>query len=126
MDKLAALQTFLNGFLPAYEENSIYSLKNPPAFPYLTYEGVDDNFGDNTDVAMTVNTWYRESSWYNAVLKSKEIAETIGRSGKMLTCDEGYVLVMRASPFSTRMGDDSDDLIKRTMFNLTVRFYTNY
>jgi hypothetical protein len=27
MDKLAALQTFLNGFLPAYEENSIYSLK---------------------------------------------------------------------------------------------------
>jgi hypothetical protein len=75
---------------------------------------------------MTVNTWYRESSWYNAVQKSKEIAETIGRSGKILTCDEGYVLVMRGSPFSTRMGDDSDDLIKRTMFNFTVRFYTNY
>ena len=44
----------------------------------------------------------------------------------MLTCDEGDVLVMRGSPFSTRMGDDSDDLIKRTMFNFTVRFYTNY
>lgn len=124
MDKYAAVQTFLNNFLPAYEENAIFSAPVAPAYPYITYESITDSFGDS-DTAMTFSTWYREYSWTNAVTKTKQISAVLGREGKMLECDEGYVLVMRGSPFSTRMGDESDDLIKRTFFNLTVRFYTN-
>lgn len=124
MDKYAAVQSFLNSFLPAYEENSIFSAPVRPSYPYITYEGIEDSFGEN-DTAMTFSTWYREYSWSNAVSKTRDISAVIGREGKMLECDDGYVLIMRGSPFSTRMGDESDDLIKRTFFNLTVRFYTN-
>lgn len=123
MDKIAAVQTFLNNFLPAYEENSIFSAPVKPAYPYITYEGIEDSFGNDT--AMTFSTWYREYSWYNAVSKTKQISAVLGQEGKILQCDDGYVLIMRGSPFSTRMGDESDDLIKRTYFNLTVRYYTN-
>lgn len=124
MDKIAAIQTFLNTFLPAYEENSIFSAPVKPSYPYITYEGIEDSFTE-TDTAMTFSTWYREYSWNAAVTKTKQISALLGREGKMLQCDDGYVLIMRGSPFSQRMGDESDDLIKRTFFNLTVRFYTN-
>lgn len=124
MDKYAAVQAFLTGFLPAYEENAIFSAPVAPSYPYITYESIVDSFGE-TDTAMTFSTWYREYSWNASVSKTKDISAAIGREGKMLECDDGYVLIMRGSPFSTRMGDESDDLIKRTLFNLTVRFYTN-
>lgn len=124
MDKLAALQTFLNGFLPAYEENSIYSLKNPPAFPYLTYEGIDSSFEEGL-CSMSFSTWYREASWVNSVQMAKRISKAIPSTGLMLHCDDGGVLIYKGtSPFAHRMGDDSDDLIKRTVFSLDIRFYT--
>ena len=124
MNKYAAVQSFLNSFLPAYEENAIFSAPVAPSYPYITYESIVDSFGE-TDTAMTFSTWYKEYSWSKSVSKTRDISAVIGREGKMLECDEGYVLIMRGSPFSTRMGDESDDLIKRTFFNLTVRFYTN-
>ena len=124
MDKIAAIQSFFSQFLTAYEENAIFSQKNRPAFPYITYEGIFDDFGE-TDTSMTFSTWYRDSSWVNSVLKTNQISKAIPRPGLVLPCDEGYVLIMKASPFGTRMGDDSDDLVKRTLFNITVRFYTN-
>lgn len=125
MNKIAAIQSFFSQFLPAYEENAIYSQKAQPTFPYITYEGVDDSFGD-LDTQITFSTWYREGSWVNAVNKASEISRAIPRPGLMLPCDEGYVLIRKgSSPFGQRMGDDSDDLIKRTVFKLNIRFYTN-
>ncbi|WP_303834732.1 hypothetical protein [Ruminococcus flavefaciens] len=124
MDKIATIQSFFSQFLPAYEENALPSQPERPAYPYITYEGIFDDFGE-TDTSMTFSTWYREFSWVNSVLMTNRISKGIPRPGLMLPCDEGYVLIMKSSPFGTRMGDDSDDLIKRTVFNITVRFYTN-
>ena len=125
MDKITAIQTFFSQFLTSYEENAIFSQKAKPAFPYITYEGVDDSFGEY-DTSITFSTWYREASWVNSVNKTKEISKSIPRPGYVIPCDDGYVLIMKGSaPFGTRMGDDSDDLIKRTVFNINIRFYTN-
>lgn len=127
MDKTAAIQSFLSQFLPAYEENSIPSQPARPAYPYITYEGIDNNFNEGL-YPMTFTTWYRELSWVNAVTMTRRISRAIPSTGLMLQCDDGHVLVYKADsiPFAQRMGDDSDDLIKKTVFSLDVRFYTVY
>lgn len=125
MTKAAALYQFFSGFeLEAWEENSVYTLESPPAFPYLTYEMNTDAFNDY-DTSLTFSLWYRSTSWAAANAKVEEISAAIGRIGKVLPVDCGYLLIMRGSPFAQSLGDPSDDMIKRKMLNITVRFYTN-
>lgn len=125
MTKAAALYNFFSSFgIPAYEENSIYDSKIELTFPYLTYEVRTDSFG-NTDTALSFSLWYRSSSWVQANAKSAEISREIGRVGKLLECDDGKLLLMRSHPFAQNTGDDSDNLIKRIVHNISVRFYTN-
>ena len=123
--KAAALYNFFSGFgLEAWEENSVYALENPPAFPYLTYEMRTNAFGDY-DTAITFSLWYRSTSWAAANAKVEEISAAIGRIGKSIPVSGGYILIMRDSPFAQSMGDPSDDMVKRKLCNITVRFYTN-
>lgn len=125
MTKAAALYQFFSGFgLEAWEENSVYALESPPAFPYLTYEMRTDAFGD-FDTSLTFSLWYRSNSWAAANAKVEEISAAIGRGGKVLPVDGGYLLIMRGSPFAQSLGDPSDDMIKRKLLNITVRYYTN-
>lgn len=123
MDKIATLQSFFMNFLTAYEENAIYNQPVNPPFPYITYQGIDDSFNEGLNF-LSFSTWYREASWVNAVNMTKRISQAIPSQGLMLKCDEGHILIYKSSPFAQRMGDESDDLIKRTLFNLEVRFYT--
>jgi len=127
MDKIAAIQNFFSQFLPAYEENAIYSAPTKPAFPYITYEGIFSRYDEEpyASTAMTFSTWYREASWKNAVEKTKEISSAIPYRGLRILCDDGVLVIDAASnPFGTRMGDDSDDLIKRTVHTLNITFFT--
>ena len=125
MTKAAALYQFFSSFgLEAWEENSVYTLESPPTFPYLTYEMNTDAFNDY-DTALTFSLWYRSTSWAAANAKVEKISASIGRIGKVLPVDDGYLLIMRGSPFAQSIGDPSDDMIKRKMLNITVRFYTN-
>lgn len=125
MTKAAALYQFFSGFgLDAYEENSVYALEGVPDFPYLTYEVQTDFFGDN-DTPISCSLWYRSSSWKSANEKVEEISAAIGRSGKVVEIDGGFLLFMRGSPFAQSMGDPSDDMIKRKLLNIRVRYYTN-
>lgn len=125
MTKAAALYSFFSGFgIDAYEENSVYALESPPAFPYLTYEVRTDAFGEY-DTAISFSTWHRSTSWSASNAKAEEISAAIGRGGTILHVDGGYLLIMRGSPFAQSLGDPSDDMIKRKLFNLTVRYYTN-
>lgn len=125
MTKAAALYQFFSSFgLEAWEENSVYALESPPEFPYLTYEMRTDAFGDY-DTAITFSIWYRSTSWAAANAKVEEISAAIGRGGTIMHVDGGYILIMRGSPFAQSLGDPSDDMIKRKLFNITVRFYTN-
>lgn len=125
MTKAAALYSFFSGFgIDAYEENSVYALESPPAFPYLTYEVRTDAFGE-FDTAISFSTWHRSTSWAASNAKAEEISAAIGRGGTIMHIDGGYLLIMRGSPFAQSLGDPSDDMIKRKLFNITVRYYTN-
>lgn len=125
MTKAAAIYNFFAGFgIDAYEENSVYALETPPKFPYLTYEMQTDSFGEY-DTSISFSLWYRSTSWSGANAKVEEISEAIGRGGKPIPVDEGYILIMRGTPFAQNMGDPSDDMIKRKLMNLVMRFYTN-
>jgi hypothetical protein len=125
MTKAATLYAFFSGFgLDAYEENSVYALEEPPKFPYLTYEVKTDSFGE-FDTSITFSLWYRSTSWSAANAKVEEISSAIGRGGKIINTDGGYLLIMRGSPFAQSMGDMADDMVKRKVINITVRYYTS-
>lgn len=123
--KAAALYSFFSSFvLDAYEENSVYALESPPEFPYLTYEMITGSFGEY-DATLTFSLWYRSTSWSAANAKVEEISAEIGREGKIIPVDGGYLLIMRGTPFAQSMGDPSDDMIKRKLMNINVRYYTS-
>ena len=128
MTKAAALYTFFASFgLSAYEEHSVYAMAmqgQAPTFPYITYEGKTDFFGDN-DTPLSFSIWYRSSTWKDINAKSQQISAAIGRVGTIITCDGGYILIKRSQPWGQNMGDDSDDMVKRNYHNLSIRFYTN-
>ena len=123
MTKAAAIYQFWKSFgLPTYEENSVPTGENAPAFPYITYQFLTDSFGN--EVAFTASIWYRSSSWTQPNAKAEEISETIGRGGIFLPCDGGSIWLKRGTPFSQNMGDESDDMIKRKYLNLVVEYFT--
>lgn len=123
MTKAAAIQSFWESFgLSAFEENSVPTGKDAPAFPYITYEFVTDAL--ESDVAMTASLWYRDSSWVQINAKTDEISAGIGRGGKIIPCGGGAIWIRRGSPFAQSMGDDTDDMIKRKYINITAEFLT--
>ena len=119
MDKAQALNSFWNSFnIPAYDSQTI-----PPdaVLPYITYETVTDSF-DNR-VTLTNSIWYRSTSWREISLKSEEIAEEIGYSGKVIKLDNGYVWLTRGTPFAQRMSDP-DDSIRRIVLQVQADYLT--
>lgn len=123
MTKEAALYKFFSLFgIPAYEENSVPTGDDNPAFPYLTYNVATGSFGD--DIALYVNLWYRSTSWVEINAKTEEIASQVGRGGRFINCDGGGIWLRRGIPFAQSMGDPEDDLIKRKYINITAEFLT--
>lgn len=122
--KSAVLYGFFSGFgIDAYEENSVYSLANPPEFPYITYENKTDAFADN-GTSISFSLWFRSTSWVTAHALADEISEYIGQGGRVLPCDGGNIWIKRAQPFAQDMGDQADDMIKRVYCMLNVSFNT--
>lgn len=123
MTKASALYNFWASFgLPAYDEASVPTGEDAPAFPYITYEVITDSIGSN--IALNGSIWYRSTSWVSANAKAQEIAEYLGRGGKILPLDDGAVWLRRGSPFAQSMGDDKDNMIKRKNINITAEFLT--
>ena len=126
MTKEAALYKFFSSFgIPAYEENTVPTDKDEPElpkFPYLTYSVVTGSLGE--ECALTVNLWYRSSSWTAINAKAEEIGYTIGRGGKVVRCDGGAIWIKRGIPFAQSMGDPEDNLIKRKYMNITAEYLT--
>ena len=123
MTKAAAIYNFWAGFgLPAFEENSVPSGVDEPAFPYITYQLITDSFGDGA--AMTASLWYRDSSWVKANAKADEISEAIGYGGDVISCDGGSIWIKRGQPFAQRMGDASDQMIKRIIINIEAEYFS--
>jgi len=124
MTKAAAYFNFWNSFgVPAYDENSVPDGEDAPGYPRLTYQLGTDSFSDY-GVALTVSLWYRDTSWVPINAKAEEISAVIGRGGVTYPCDGGNFWITRGSPWALRMGDENDDMIKRVVFNVTVRWNT--
>ena len=121
--KEKALYNFWSSFgLPAFEENAVPTGSEAPDYPYITYQVITDNFGN--EIALAASVWYRSPSWVECNAKTEEIGTSIGRGGKMLHCDEGAIWIKRGSPFAQSMGDEVDDMIRRKLLNLSVEFMT--
>lgn len=120
MTKEKVLYYVANGFkIPAYEENTV---PTDATFPYITYQVVTDSFG--SEVPITLSLWYRSTSWLEINEKAREISVAVGRGGFIVPCDGGRIWIKRGTPFAQNMGDESDDLIKRKLINITAEFLT--
>ena len=114
----------MSNFLPAYEETTVPSGDMSPEFPYLTYSLSTSSF-DEGEVPISVSLWYRGTSWSAANKKADEISEYIGNAYP-IKCNGGNIWIKRGTPFAQNMGDDSDDMIRRKLINLTVEYNTKY
>ena len=119
MNKIQALnQLWINASgLAAYDETSV---PDSAALPYLTYETTVDNFG--SEVAGTASLWYRSTSWADASQKELEIADYIGRGGRIVAYEGGAFWIKKANPWAQRMSDASDDMVRRIVLNLSIEF----
>lgn len=122
MNKSQAINAFWNSFgIPAYDENSV---PDGATFPYITYAEATDSL-DNV-VYLTASIWDKSTSWQNVTLKSEEVARKLGEYGfYRMKLDNGYVWLVKGSPFAQRMGD-TDDRIKRIFLNVQAEFLTAY
>ena len=118
MDKLQAYTNFWNGFdLKAYDETSV---PDNSVMPYITFEMMEDDFGNT--LALTASIWYRSTSWVEAVAKSNEIRNAIGKGGKIVPYDGGAFWIKKGRPWAQHMAEDNDDSVRRTIINIEVEF----
>jgi hypothetical protein len=118
MNKIQALNAFWNSFqLKAYDETSV---PDGAELPYITYEVSSDDFGGT--LAQVASLWYRNSSWSEITAKEQEIADFITRGGRMIAYDGGAMWIQMGTPWAQRMGDPSDELIRRIVLNIQIEF----
>lgn len=118
MNKEQAIQAFWAGFgYPAYDESSV---PDTATFPRITYEGQTDNFGER--IASSASIWTRGTSWSLAEGIKHTIEQTITRGGTLISHDDGAIWIKRGNPFSLRMTDSADDMIRRIVINLELEF----
>ena len=121
MTKEAALKRFFDGFgIPGYPSTAV---PWDAVFPWLTYEPITDNW-EGGPVGLTVNLWYYTTDEAPPNAKAREIAETLGMSGKLLPCDGGYIWLKRGTPWCQPMIDQADSNIKRRYINITAEYLT--
>lgn len=125
MTKAQALYNFFSSFgLPAYEENAVYAMDKPPAFPYITYELTTDSFQeDNNGSPISASLWYRSASWAECNAKAEEISAAVSSGGKMYHFDGGSLWIKRGSPFAQSMGDALDDMVRRKVLSFMIEFF---
>lgn len=126
MTKAEALYKFWSSFgWPAYDELTVPTGENKPALPYITYESSTDSFGGS--LALTASLYCRSTSWADVESKSEQIAKAIAENGYHISrVDGGYLTIYKRTPFSQRMSDPSDDMIRRIVLNITAEFLTAY
>lgn len=123
MTKAAAIQGFWESFgLEAFEENAVPTGDDAPEFPYITYELVTDDLGNET--AMSASLWYRGSSWVPVNAKADEVGARLGYAGMRLVCDGGCIWLRRGTPFAQSMGDPDDNMIRRKVLAVDAMFLT--
>jgi hypothetical protein len=123
MTKGQAIQEFWESFgLTAYDETTV---PDDAPFPYITYQVHTGSIGD----VCIVNTslWYRSYSWKEISEKTEEISEAIAKMyPPSIKINGGRLYITKGAPFAQRMGDASDDSIRRMLLNVNYEFLTEY
>lgn len=118
MNAVQALYNFWSGFgIEAYDEKSV---PDEAQMPYITYETITDDI--NYSIASTANIFYRSSSWMDASNKAREIEEAIGHGGKIVPFDGGAFWIIKGHPFSQRLKDPNDDMVRDVIINVGIEF----
>lgn len=122
MDKYQALNAFWNSFgWKAYDENTV---PDDAAMPRITYSVVTDSLG--TPVMIPASLWDRSSSWETISKKAEQIGRTIEEMyPPAIEISDGRLYITKGSPFSQRMQEASDDMIRRVYLNIDAEFFTN-
>lgn len=119
MDRWQALNLFWNSFsIPAYDESSVLETAT---MPYITYTAAVDSI--DSPVTLTANIWYRSMSWAAISQKTEEINNRLKHGGVFIPADNGYLWVVRGSPFAQRINEESDTL-KRIYIVLMGEYLT--
>lgn len=131
MNKVQALAAFWDSFgWNAFDENSVpeeYPTGVKLVPPYITYQVATDSLNDY-GIALTASLWHKSPDtltkvgWAEVTLKSEEISAAIGRGGKVMPYEGGYLWIKRGSPFAQRMSDPEDDLIRRIVLNIEAEY----
>ena len=106
----------------AYQENAVPAGDNAPAYPYLTYEVATSAWGDV--IPLTVNLWYRSTSWVAANAMAQHIADEISSGGIQIPCDNGTIWIQRGTPFARSASDGADSMIRRKILNVIATYNT--
>lgn len=124
MDKVQAIDEFWNSFgLPAYDENTVPT-DDSVDYPYITYSVSTDSLGNM--VPLSASLWYRSTSWEDITHKAREIARVIKTQHMPIKIDGGYVWLVGGTPFSQRMSDPNDDMVRRIYLNVSAEYLTAY
>lgn len=121
INKWQAQYQFWSSFgLPVYDAASVPDGDDAPAFPYITYSGVNGNFNESS--ASSISVWTRGTSWTEADTISDQIQEALKNGGAVVPYDGGIVWITPGEPFSQNMGDPEDDLIRRKYIIVQLHF----
>lgn len=119
MDKWQAQYAFWSSFgLSAYEENSVPTGEDRPAYPYLTYQAVDAPF-DN-DAPVTASIWTQGYTWEQADTLANTVMTALKNGGKVQSYSGGMIWFTADNVQS--MGDPENDTIKRKLLSLVAHF----
>ena len=125
MNNFQALQSFWESFgITAYDEQTIFTDGQRPAYPHITYESFSGQW--ESRATMSANLWNRSTSWKWLKEKAEEIKNTIG-NGITINVDDGIIwfCIPQYTPFAQVIASGSeDDLVKRILLNIEVEFLT--
>ena len=125
MDKWQAQDQFWNSFgIPAYDENTVFSEGDEPAYPHITYEAQNGVMGQQ--LGLSASIWYRSESWAAISQKADEILARV-KHGVIIMVNGGYfwIKLPETTPFAQRVGNDgSDELVKRIYISLSAESLT--
>ena len=119
MDKQQAYYNLWSNFqIPAYDELSV---PDDAQMPYITYQVITDDL--DMPVYPSGSLWYRSSTWNDIDAKLAEIAAYIENLSP-IRLDDGYMHIVKGTPFAQRMADETDRTAKRYVINLAIEFFT--
>ena len=123
MNKWEALHDWFESFgVKAYPEQTV---SETAVLPYIAYEMT---FGDidTSPLGLTFSYFERSKNWAGCYQKVEQISADIGRWGKRLVVDGGYIVIQRGFNFAQPLDDiDGDKDVRRMVFNIDVFFFTS-